>query len=68
MRGGAVVGEEEAAIRGEEMVERHILGMVIFLVMLYAGLLLVNYFEPCEHGRMRLAAPCYDPLEDSPRC
>ena len=49
-------------------VERHVLGMVIFLVMLYAGLLLVNYLEPCEHGRMGFAAPCYDPLDYSPSC
>jgi hypothetical protein len=48
--------------------ERHILGMVMFLFMLYAGLLLVNYLEPCEHGRPVLAGPCYDPSEDYPHC
>jgi hypothetical protein len=48
--------------------ERHILGMAVFLILLYAGLLLVNYLEPCEHGRYGLAAPCHDPLEDIPRC
>ena len=45
--------------------ERFVLGMVVFLVMLYAGLLLVNYLEPCEHGRSVLAAPCHDPNDDS---
>ena len=62
--------EEEIAgrLRGEEMVERHVLGMAIFLVMLFAGLLLVNYLEPCEHGRKALAAPCRDPLDDHPHC
>ena len=49
-------------------VGRQVLGMTIFLVMLFAGLLPVNYFEPCEHGRNSLASPCHDPLDDFPSC
>ncbi len=54
--------------RREAAAGRHVLGMALFLLTLLAGLLLVNYFEPCEHGRGTLAAPCYDPLEDWPHC
>ena len=48
--------------------ERHILDMAMFLIMLYAGLLLVNYLESCPHGRYGLASPCHDPLEDIRSC
>ena len=48
--------------------ERHVFGMVVFLVLLFAGLLLVNYLETCEHGRYGPAAPCSNPLDDYPHC
>ena len=59
---------EEELVRREEVVERHVLGMAVFLVLLFAGLALVNHFEPCEHGRKSFAAPCHDPFDDYPSC
>ncbi|MBV9924895.1 MAG: hypothetical protein JOZ96_07770 [Acidobacteria bacterium] len=45
--------------------KRHILGMLIFLVLLLAGLLLANRYDPCEKGPRMLAGPCptHDPYE-----
>ncbi len=61
------MSEAEPA-RREEMLGRHVLGMAVFLVLLLAGLALVNHFEPCEHGREGFAAPCHDPSDDWPSC
>jgi hypothetical protein len=43
-------------------VRRHIIGMAVFLLLLLAGLLLVDRLERCENGPRFLAGPC--PAED----
>jgi hypothetical protein len=39
--------------------KRHILGMLVFLLLLLSGLIIVRYFEPCPYER-HLASPCED--------
>ena len=55
-------------MREQEIVERYVLCAVVFFLVLFAGLALADYFEPCEHGRESLLAPCHDPLDDYPHC
>ena len=49
--------------------ERFVLCMAMFLLMLLAGLVAFNYSDGgCEGGWRLLSIPCHDPYGDHPRC